>query len=109
MPTDSPPLRTVLLDECTEWQEQATRIVGDMAKAPRSRLNAQRRAQIDILDYCTDSDATGGIQFQSRALGPCCAAKWLAGAKKHNEERSITARCPEGKSFANGVREDLRC
>lgn len=58
-------------------------------------------------DY-TDSDELGGLQFQSKAIGPCCVQSWLDGAKKHSEEHFIRARCPDGKSFADWVREDLR-
>lgn len=56
----------------------------------------------------TDDPATGGLLFQSKAIGPCCSARWESGARKYGEERFIRARCPEGKAFADWVREDLR-
>jgi hypothetical protein len=58
-------------------------------------------------DY-TDSQETGGILFQSKAICPKCAPKWESTAKGYGEERFIKARCPEGKAFADWVREDLR-
>jgi hypothetical protein len=55
------------------------------------------------MDY-TASPLAGGILFQSKALGPCCAPKWEDSARKYGEERFIRARCPEGVSFADWVR-----
>jgi hypothetical protein len=54
-------------------------------------------------DY-TASNLTGGILFQSKALGPCCAPKWEVQARKYGEERFIRGRCPEDVSFADWVR-----
>jgi hypothetical protein len=54
-------------------------------------------------DY-TASQATGGILFQSKALGPCCAPEWEESARKYGEEHFIRGRCPEGVSFAGWVR-----
>ncbi len=56
----------------------------------------------------TGSKEGGGIQFQSKAIGPCCAEHWERAAVKHNETGFIRARCPDGKSFADWVRDDLR-
>lgn len=56
----------------------------------------------------TDSDESGGLLFQSKAIGPCCARRWKDGAALYHETRFIRARCPDGKSFADWVREDLR-
>lgn len=58
-------------------------------------------------DY-TNSTESGGILFGGRAICPVCAPAWEADAKKYDEERFIKARCPEGKSFADWVRQDLR-
>lgn len=72
---------------------------------------------IDVGDkvYCddcsgdfTNSHSRGGLLFQSKAICPACAPKWDANAKKYGEESFIRARCPEGKAFAQWVREDLR-
>ena len=57
-------------------------------------------------DY-TDSDAGGGMTFQSKALGECCAPKWREDAIKYDEEHFIRENTT-GKSFADWVREDLR-
>ena len=62
----------------------------------------------DCNEDFTDSDRSGGIQFMSRAICPDCAPKWELDARKHGETHHIKARCPEGKSFADWVREDLR-
>lgn len=76
--------------------------------------------QIEIIDvgdsvFCddcsedfTESDQSGGLLFQSKAICPDCAPMWEDLAKKYGEERFIRALCPESKSFANWVREDLR-
>ena len=58
-------------------------------------------------DY-TDSPATGGILFQSKALCPTCAPKWEQGAKHHGEERLIRGHCPNGMTYADWVRNELR-
>jgi hypothetical protein len=65
-----------------------------------------------ICDDCdveySDAPDVGGLLFQSKAICPACAPKWEASAKRYGEEQYIRARCPEGKSFAAWVREDLR-
>jgi len=65
-----------------------------------------------VCDFCaadfTNSDRTGGFLFQSKAVCPDCAARTLPEIKSYGEEHFIRARCPEGKSFAQWVREDLR-
>lgn len=58
-------------------------------------------------DY-TDSPATGGILFQSKAICPTCASKWEQGAKQYGEERFIKARCPVGMAFSDWVRKTMR-
>jgi hypothetical protein len=55
-------------------------------------------------DYTT-SPAKGGILFESKAICPTCAPAWEKGAKKYGEEQFIRGRCPEGKSFADWVRD----
>lgn len=63
-------------------------------------------------DYCnkdyTNSDAKGGLLFGSYAVCPLCVPETEASAKRFGEEHFIRARCPEDKSFAQWVREDLR-
>jgi len=65
-----------------------------------------------ICDTCganyTNSDAKGGIQFLSKAVCPKCAPEMEKNAKKYDEMHCIKSRCPEEKSFAQWVREDLR-
>ena len=58
-------------------------------------------------DY-TKSDVKGGITFGSKAVCPLCTPKIIASAKVHGESGYIKSRCPEDKTFANWVREDLR-
>ena len=53
---------------------------------------------------CTDSSASGGIIFQSKAICPTCAPKWVGDAVRYNEMFLIRAECPIGQSFADFVR-----
>lgn len=63
-------------------------------------------------DFCgddlTESNACGGIQFQSKAACPVCAVPLERDARKYSELHFIRARCPENKTFADWVRQDLR-
>ena len=66
----------------------------------------------DVLcDACdtdlTDDPRSGGFMFGSYAYGPCCAEQRLAVIRGYGEEWNIRARCPEGASFADWIR-DLR-
>lgn len=65
-----------------------------------------------ICDFCndefTDRPDAGGLLFQTKAACPACAPRVEEGAKKYGEEHFIRGRCPEGKPFAQWVREDLR-
>lgn len=85
-----------------------TEIFGDMQVIDLSG-SAGNTVLCDICntDY-TDSKETGGILFGSYAVCPKCAPKMELDAKKYNEEKYIASRCPENKSFADWVREDLR-
>ena len=49
-------------------------------------------------DY-TNSDATGGILFGSRAICPKCAPQWEESAKRHGEERFIRDRAGPEEAF----------
>ena len=88
------------------FDEKFREIFGD---APVITLDP---GNVVLCDGCnheyTDSEVSGGILFGSYAYGPCCAPRMEEGAKKYNEEYNIKGRCPEGKSFADWVREDLR-
>lgn len=57
-----------------------------------------------ICDVCgsdfTDSPASGGLLFQSKAACPTCAPGIEASAREHGETRFIHSRCPAGMSFA---------
>ena len=59
---------------------------------------------IDDTDL-TEDTRSGGFLFGSYAVGPCCAERYLATVKGYGEERFIRARCPEGVSFADWVRD----
>ena len=65
-----------------------------------------------ICDSCnndyTRSKLSGGFSFSGYAYCPKCAPRMLETIKKHEEEEFIDSKCPEGKSFADYVREDLR-
>jgi len=65
-----------------------------------------------ICDSCskdwTDLDGKGGVLFQSKAICPDCQDSWIESAARYNEEQFLIARCPNWKSFADWVREDLR-
>jgi hypothetical protein len=56
-----------------------------------------------VCDDCskdfTASDEVGGLLFQSKAIGPCCAPVWEANARQYHEERFIRARCPVTTPF----------
>ena len=62
----------------------------------------------DCGDDWTERTESGGILFQSKALCPECAPKWERNAAKYGEQRFIRGRCPQGKAYADWVREDLR-
>lgn len=55
----------------------------------------------------TDDPRSGGYLFGSYAIGPCCAERHEAMVRGHGEEWNIRARCPEGVTFADWIR-DLR-
>lgn len=60
-------------------------------------------------DRCNqDSNKSGGILFSGNAYCPECTEHVLKIIKRYKEERYITARCPEGKSFHDWVVKDLR-
>ena len=63
-----------------------------------------------VCDGCnqdfTHSGDCGGFIFGSYGYGPCCASRMLADIVRFGEEDYIRARCPEGKSFADFVREN---
>lgn len=66
--------------------------------------------RVVICDSCgtdwTDSDKSGGILFQSKAICPDCTPAWLQSTKQHPEEAElIRGTCPEGQTFADWVRE----
>lgn len=65
-----------------------------------------------VCDLCnknwTTSDKSGGFLFGSNAVCPDCEDEFLATVKKCRETHLIRAQCPEGKSFADWVRDDLR-
>ena len=67
--------------------------------------------RVVLCDACdadlTDDSRSGGFLFGSYAYGPCCADKQLRSIRGYGEEWNIRARCPEGVSFADWVR-DLR-
>ena len=76
---------------------------GDAAVIPLGR---------DVLCDACDTDLTedprsGGYMFGSYAYGPCCAERRLESIRGYGEEWNIRARCPEGVSFADWIR-DLR-
>ena len=65
-----------------------------------------------ICDFCDEDWTTrpesGGFLFQSKATCPDCAPGMEENARKYSELNFIRARCPEDKSFADWVRDDLR-
>lgn len=56
----------------------------------------------------TESDQEGGMLFQSKAIGPCCASKWRTRARNYDEQRFIRGQCPPDMTFANWVRDIVR-
>lgn len=65
-----------------------------------------------LCDWCcedfTDSEEQGGFTFGSKATCPRCAPKIEADAEKFSESHMIAHRCPDGMSFADWVRNELR-
>jgi hypothetical protein len=64
-----------------------------------------------LCDACdadlTNDTRSGGFLFGSYAYGPCCEKRQLESIRGYHEEWNIRARCPEGVSFADWIR-DLR-
>jgi len=58
-------------------------------------------------DY-TNSNISGGFLFGSNAVCPDCVTKMIKTIKEYKEEKYIKAWCPDNKSFADWIREDLR-
>ena len=79
---------------------------------PMQVIQAPDPGRTVLCDMCnadyTESGEPGGILFGSYAVCPRCSDKVETDAKKFKEESHIKARCPEGVSFADWVREDLR-
>lgn len=59
----------------------------------------------DCNEDFTDRADSGGIVFQSKGLCPVCAPIWISRAEEYNETYAIKARCPNGVSFADFIRE----
>ena len=62
-----------------------------------------------VCDLCnanyTTSTETGGLIFCSSAVCPKCAPQLLNEAEKHNELEYVKARCADGQSFGDFVRQ----
>lgn len=75
-------------------------------------FTAEELGDTVVCDDCcrdfTEDKTIGGIYFAGRAIGPCCAEKWLKSIKEHNEEQFIRGVCPQDMSFAEWVRKKLR-
>lgn len=66
-----------------------------------------------ICDLCgeewTDRPESGGLfGLGSKAICPDCEQQTLADCERYGESHLIRQSCPEGKSFADWVRTDLR-
>lgn len=65
-----------------------------------------------VCDWCgddyTNSDRTGGVMFDSKAICPACEPAVRASAMRHGETDRIRAECPTDVTFARWVRETLR-
>lgn len=75
-------------------------------------LDQPAAPSVVVCDYCGDDHTTdsapGGLLFGTYAACPKCAPQMDRSARTYGETRFIRARCPEGKTFAQWVREDLR-
>lgn len=62
-----------------------------------------------ICDTCgadwTNRKESGGLIFESKGICPDCTPGLMKSVKQYEEEHYIRAICPEGKSFADFVRE----
>ena len=65
-----------------------------------------------LCDWCnkewTNNPISGGFIFSGYATCPECAESKIEGIRKYDEEEYITDRCPEDKSFADWIRDDIR-
>ena len=66
-----------------------------------------------LCDLCghdwTHRTESGGVYgLGSKAICPDCTPSVIASCERYNETHFIKARCPENKSFADWVRDDLR-
>lgn len=63
---------------------------------------------IVVCDLCDEDWTTrtdlGGFIFQSKAVCPQCAPKFMASVIKYGEQRYVRAKCPDGQAFADFVR-----
>lgn len=76
---------------------------GEDAVIPLGRTVVCDRCDTDL----TGDPRPGGFLFGSYGYGPCCAEEALASIRGYDEEWNIRARCPQGVSFADWIR-DLR-
>lgn len=74
---------------------------GQPAEIPVGRVVL---CDIDSTDL-TDDPRSGGYLFGSYGVGPCCAQRHEASVRGYGEESYIKARCPEGTSFADWIRQ----
>lgn len=65
--------------------------------------------RIVVCDGCdedfTDSTATGGMIFGSRAICPTCEPKWRKSMTEYGEQHMVRATCQADQAFADFVRE----
>lgn len=81
-------------------------VLGDVTKIT---IDPER---IVLCDFCnkdfTNSQESGGFLFGRYGIGPCCAVRARSDIERYGETVYIRATCPEGKSFADWIREDAR-
>lgn len=85
---------------------------GLQAKLDRAFANPGEKVPVGrdvVCDVCdedwTDRPESGGFVFGSYGTCPDCAPESMARIRHFREERFIRATCPEGKSFADFIRE----
>jgi hypothetical protein len=72
------------------------------------KLKANVRCDLCNKDF-TNSPATGGIYgLGTKGICPECAPRVLEECERTGELEFVTARCPEGKAFADWIREVIR-
>jgi hypothetical protein len=83
-----------------------TREFDQAFERPGEKIPVGRNVVCDICDAdYTDRRETGGFLFESKAVCPTCAPRFMDKVIEYKEEHFIRGRCTPGMAFADWVRE----